>query len=370
MTLLQKSADDNHDLRILVRGTNWIGDAVMTMPAVQRLRELAPHAHIVLLCPEKLHDLWRHNPHINEIIPFGRKSANDTGAGKPAINDLRRRKFDVAVIFPNSFRSAWECQRARIPHRIGFPGHGRRFLLTDVVPQSPSERAAYETRSVAGKKFTVKVFRSTRHQSQHYLDIIARLGGNPEPVPPRIWIAQEEMIAINKFLRVAGPPVIAINAGAEYGSAKRWPPERFAETALKVSKRADCRWLIVGGPNDALIAATIEQILRDARLDKNTVINIAGKTTLLELCALLKFSKLLLTNDTGPMHIAAALGTPIVSIWGSTSPELTGPLSSRSSIIRQPVECSPCFLRECPIDFRCMNRIQVDEVVHAVLQQL
>ena len=356
-----KSVIDSRTTRILIRATNWIGDSVMTMPAVQRLRELAPDAYIAMLCPGKLTDLWRHNPYLNEIIPFGRKLD---------VNDLRTREFDVAVIFPNSLRSAWECKRAGIPRRIGFAGHWRRFLLTDVVRQPRSERASYKTISVARKRFQVKVFRSLRHQSEQYLDIVAHLGGNREPAPPRIRLAIEEMPALNKFLRDDGRPVIAINAGAEYGPAKRWPAERFAATAIMVSEYADVRWLIVGGPGDTAIAGEIETQLCDARLGDSSVINVAGRTTLLDLCALLRFSKLLLTNDTGPMHIAAAFGTPTVSIWGSTSPELTGPLSPRSVIIRQSVECSPCFLRKCPIDFRCMNRIQVSEVVTAVLKQL
>jgi heptosyltransferase-2 len=361
MTQSQKSAIDSLGTRILVRATNWIGDAVMSMPAIQRLREFAPESRITMLCPGKLHDLWRHNPYINEIIPFGHQVD---------VKQLRDRAFDVAVIFPNSFRSAWECKRALIPRCVGFAGHSRRLLLTDVVPQSPAERADYETRSVADRTFKVKVFRSLRHQSLHYLDIIGYLGGNTEPVPPRIFLALEEMPALSKFLRDDGRPVLALNAGAEYGPAKRWLPERFAETAVKVAEQTDCRWLIVGGPADAPIANNIEEKLRGARLDETTVINLAGQTTLLELCALLRFTKLLLTNDTGPMHIAAAIGTPVVSVWGSTSPELTGPLGDDCLIIRQTVECSPCFLRECPIDFRCMNRVQVDDVVNAVLKKV
>ena len=361
MTQLPGFVSNNHGTRILIRATNWIGDSVMTMPAVQRLRELAPGAYIAMLCPGKLTDLWRHNPFINEVIPFGEQ---------PDLHDLRERAFNVAVIFPNSFRSAWECRRAGIPRRIGFAGHWRRFLLTDVVHLPRSERAIYKTKTVAGKTFQVKVFRSMRHQSEQYLDIISYLGGNREPIPPRIYLAVEEMPPLNKFLRDDGRPVIAINAGAEFGPAKRWPAERFAETAIKVAHHTNTRWLILGGPQDVDIADQIEGKLRDADLSESSVINVAGKTTLLDLCTLLRFSKLLLTNDTGPMHIAAAIGTSVVSIWGSTSPELTGPLSSRSAVIRHPVECSPCFLRECPIDFRCMEGVQVDDVVKAVLKQL
>jgi heptosyltransferase-2 len=361
MTLSPGFVTDNDTTRILIRASNWIGDSVMTMPAVQHLRELAPEAYIALLCPGKLTDLWRHNPFINEVIPFG---------GQPNFRDLREREFDLAVIFPNSFRSAWECKRAGIPRRIGYTGHWRRFLLTNVVRQPRAERAVYQTKTVAGKTFQIKVFRSLRHQSEHYLDLVAHLGGNSQPVPPRIYLAVEEMPALNKFLRDDGRPVVGINAGAEYGPAKRWPAERFAQTAIKVSYHANTRWLILGGPQDTVVAGQIETQLRDGGLDDSSIVNVAGKTTLLDLCALLRFCKLLLTNDTGPMHVAAAIGTPVVSIWGSTSPELTGPLSRRSVVIRQPVECSPCFLRECPIDFRCMMGVQVDEVVKAVLKQL
>jgi len=314
-----------------------------------------------MLCPGKLTDLWRHNPFLNEVIPFGEQFD---------FAELRDHGFDVAIIFPNSFRSAWECIRAGIPRRIGFAGHWRRLVLTDVVRQPPSERIDYETRTVAGKSFEVKVFRSTRHQSEHYLDLIAYLGGNREPVPPRIRLAVEEMPTLTKFMRDDGRCVIGINAGAEFGPAKRWPAERFAEAVIKLADHTDARWLILGSPNDVGIAGKIEALLRDAKLEDSSIINVAGKTTLLDLCALLRFCKLLLTNDTGPMHIAAALGTPVVSIWGSTSPELTGPLSPRSIVIREPVECSPCFLRECPIDFRCMGYVQVGEVVNAVLKLL
>ncbi|HUJ12109.1 MAG TPA: lipopolysaccharide heptosyltransferase II [Verrucomicrobiae bacterium] len=361
MTPSPKSAIDSRGTKILVRGTNWIGDTVMSMPAIQRLREFAPDSYIVMLCPGKLHDLWRHNPYINEIIPFGRKVN---------VKALRERRFDVAIIFPNSLRSARECKRAQIPRRVGFSGHWRRLFLTDIVPQPVSERPVYEKRTVADKTFKVKVFRSIRHQSLHYLDIIKYLGGNAEPVPPRMFLAIEEMPTLSKFMRDDGRPVLALNAGAEYGPAKRWLPDRFAEAAIKIAEFTDCRWLIVGSRADMAITSAIEERLRVAKLDESTIINVAGKTTLIELCALFKFCKVLLTNDTGPMHIAAAIGTPVVSIWGSTSPELTGPMGDDCEIIRQPVECSPCFLRECPIDFRCMNRVEVDPVVDAVLKKV
>jgi heptosyltransferase II len=349
--------------RILVRATNWIGDSVMSMPAVQRLRELEPEAHIALLCPAKLHDLWQYNPFLDEVIPFG---------PKPGIRRLRQGKFDAAIVFPNSFRSAWECWRARIPRRIGFAGHQRRYLLTDVVAEPREEKPVSKEITVEGESFHVKHFPAIRHQTHRYLDIISYLGGNRDHVPPKIWIEPNAIPPLTKFLHEGDRPFFGIHAGAEYGPAKRWMPERFAEVAARVSDEVPCRWLLFGSPNasDVQIAGTIETRLRAHCSDPRDVVNVAGKTTLLELCGLIKFCKLLLTNDTGPMHLAAALGTPLVAIFGSTSPELTGPLGERSIVVRQPVECSPCFLRECPIDFRCMDRITVDRVVEAVLRQV
>ena len=334
MTPSRVSATAN---RILIRATNWLGDSVMMMPAVQRLREHAPAAHITLFCQAKLHDLWRHNPYLNEIV------TDDA--------DLRTGKFDLAVIFPNSFRSAWECWRAGIPRRVGFTGHWRRALLTDALPDP--EPAAYRYVTVAGRRFKTKTFPNIRHQAHRYLDLIANLGGNQELVPPKIWCGDA---AVKKFLPADDRPVCAINAGAEFGPAKRWPADRFAAVARQV----DCRWLVLGGPGDVALAGEIAAQLPD-------VINVAGKTTLLELCELLRACQLLLTNDTGPMHLAGALGTPLVAIFGSTSSELTGPLGAPVTIMREPVECSPCHLRQCPIDFRCMTHITVAQVTAAVL---
>lgn len=341
--------DNSPRARILVRATNWIGDSVMTMPAVQRLRESAPEAHIALLCPAKLRDLWRHNPFLSVILTDPRQ--------------IRAGNFDVALIFPNSFRSAWECWRAGIPTRIGFAGHWRRKLLTHIVAEAHAEQPIDKTLDVAGKNFTVKCFPSIRHQTRRYLDLISFVGGNRDIVQPKIFMAYQDLPALGKFLTDDGTPFIGINAGAEYGPAKRWLPERFAEVAQRVSKEVNCRWLLFGGPGDVAIAGQIENDLRGLN-----VTNVAGKTTLLELCELTRFCRLLLTNDTGPMHLAAAVGTPLVAIFGSTSEELTGPLGVHSMVVSAQVECTPCFLRECPIDFRCMNSITVEQVTGAVLK--
>jgi lipopolysaccharide heptosyltransferase II len=344
--------------RILIRATNWIGDTVMTMPAVQRIRELEPIAHIALVCPEKVHDLWRHNPFINEVIPFN--TDVDTSL-------LRHKKFNTAIIFPNSLRSAWECWRAGIPRRVGFAGHSRRWLLTDVVEEPKDEQPVDKNVTVDGRTFQVKQFPKIRHQSHRYLDLVAQLGGNRAFVPPKMWIAADDIPSLRKFLTEGHRPFIGINAGAEYGPAKRWPAENFIEVAKAVAIEIPCRWMIFGGPADVPLAGKIESELRAHMQDDRALVNVAGKTNLTELCELLKFCQLLITNDTGPMHLADALGTPLVAIFGSTSAPLTGPTGKHSRVINVPVECNPCFLRECPIDFRCMKAITPDLVTKAVI---
>jgi len=340
--------------RILIRATNWVGDSVMTMPAVQRLREWAPSAHIALQCPAKLGDLWRHNPHLNEII---------TGSA-----DRRGGRFDLAVIFPNSFRSAWECWRAGIPRRVGFAGHWRRGLLTDIIAEPANERPTYRSITVGGRTFKTKHFPVIRHQIHHYLDLVEDLGGSREPVPPRIWLAPGESAAFAKFQFKPDPPFIGIHAGAEFGPARCWLPERFAEVAAHVIEATGCQCLLFGGPGEIKAVAAIEALLRQRLPNSNQIVNVAGQTTLLELCELIQSCRVLLTNDTGPMHLAGALGTPVVVTTGSTAAQQTGPLDPRSCVLNAGVECSPCFLRECPIDFRCMNRITIEQVTDAVLK--
>ena len=209
------------------------------------------------------------------------------------------------------------------------------------------------------------------HHLHQYLRLAAALGANPEPLPPFVEVTPEEVASVQQKYSLAGDtPWFGLNPGAEYGPAKRWPAERFIAAATEAQKQADCRWLIFGGPADAALATELANALTRA-FPSAPPLNLAGRTTLRELCALLKFSRVLLTNDTGPMHVAAAVGTPVVAIFGSTSPELTGPGlpgDPRHRLLKSDAPCSPCFLRQCPIDFRCMNRIEIAPVVAAVLR--
>jgi heptosyltransferase-2 len=362
--------------RILVRGVNWLGDAVMTTPALLRLREKFPAAHIALLGPEKLKDLWRHHPAVDETISFA-PGENIFSTGKK----LRAGKFDLALVLPNSPRSALEIFLARIPQRLGHARPWRNFFLTQTVaPRADAvkmrKRSIAEIRALVAadaNRRTDRAFTSAvagAHQIHEYLHLTAALGANPEPLPPQLFVAPEEIEAAkNKFgLSEISQPIFGLNPGAEYGPAKRWPVEKFILAAKNIQQRTDCIWILFGGKNDLPITNQIEAEIQNSKF---IIKNVCGKTSLRELMSLMKLCRVLLTNDTGPMHVTAALGTPVVVPFGSTSPELTGPGlpgDSRNHLLKSDAPCSPCFLRECPIDFRCMNGIGVGQVVEAVVK--
>jgi heptosyltransferase II len=344
--------------KILVRSVNWLGDAVMTAPALLRLRQARPQARITLLSPAKLAGLWEGQPFVDEVLTFsGSETVWQIG------RLLRGKRFDIGIAFPNSVRSALELCLARIPSRIGA---GRRVLLTQSIGRLATEtgmrkRNAREIRERVRAGSQSESVPANAHHVHHYLHLVEALGASAEPLAPRIDVSAQAMEeARRKFglTQSAGQPWFGLNPGAEYGAAKRWPAERFVEAAVALRAKTNCRWVIFGGDGDRELA---ERIARDAG---EPILNLAGKTTLRELAAALKLCELVLTNDTGPMHLAAAVGARTLAIFGSTSPELSGPIfSPRARIVRQPVPCAPCFLRECPIDFRCLRGISAETVV-------
>ena len=378
-----------HPRRILVRGTNWLGDAVLTTPALLRLREKFPDAHIALLATEKLRGLWMGHPAVNEIISFapvesvfsvGRKLHRwGEPPGRPAREYARPTGFDLALVLPNSPRSAIEPWLAGIPERIGYARPWRNFFLTQAVPPRPGvmkmrKRSIAEIRRLIAQPETAnhksQIAYSTAHQIHEYLHLAAALGANPEPIAPQLFVAPDEIDAARKKfgLEKSTQPIFGMAPGAEYGPAKRWPVERFIAAAQEIQKRTNCVWLIFGGANDAQIAGQIESAIRHSSF---VIWNLCGRTSLRELMALLKLCRVLLTNDSGPMHVAAALGTPVVALFGSTTPELTGPGlpgDLRHRLLQSGAPCSPCFRRECPIDFRCMTGINVENVVAAIIE--
>ena len=343
----------------------------MTTPALLRLREKFPGAHIALLTPQKLRDLWLQHPAVDEIISFA-PGENIFAIGKK----LRAGKFELALVLPNSPRSALEVSLAGISKRVGYARPWRNFFLTQTVAPR-ADAVKMHKRSEAEIQQLISQLPASNfhlpasaHQLHEYLHLAAALGANPEPLAPQLVVTPDEVEAVRqKFgLEKMNQPFFGLNPGAEYGPAKRWPVENFIAAAREIQQRTNCTWLLFGGKSDAAITNKIASQLPTANSHR---LNLAGQTSLRELMALLKLCRVLLTNDTGPMHVAAALGTPVVVPFGSTSPELTGPGlpgDSRHRLLKSDAPCSPCFLRECPIDFRCMKDISAERVVEAVLQ--
>ena len=347
-TVAQSAAVSPLPSRILVRSSNWLGDAVMTVPAVRAVKRANPRAHVAILTQSKLADFWKLVPEVDVIVEI------KPGDNVFSVAKKIRNNFDMALLLPNSVRSALEVFLAKIPRRVGYKGKSRRWLLNEIVPAKEAE----STRP--------------RHQFHHYLDLAefagAKVDGEmrrPEKAFSGGSTPGVETSAGNVEQRTPGQKIkIGLCPGAEYGAAKRWLPERYAEVVNTVSKRRECEWLLFGTQRDKPVG---DEITSQVEGDFTDLI---GKTTLAELIAELTQCHLLLTNDTGTMHLAAFLGIPTVSIFGSTEPLLTGPLGGHHRILRHHVECSPCFLRDCPLDFRCMRSIEADEVIEAVLRML
>jgi lipopolysaccharide heptosyltransferase II len=358
--------------KILVRSVNWLGDAVMSTAALQRLREARPGASITLLSPEKLAALWQGQPFVDETLAFS------PGESVWRVGQrLRDKGFTTGVVFPNSVRSALELWLAGIPRRIGYARPWRNFFLTQQIgPRAGAvpmqKRSTAEIRQLISTGSTPAPIPASAHHIHDYLRLTEALGASPEPLPPRIFISDQEVTQTgNRFGLQADlnlRPWFGINPGAEYGPAKRWPADRFAAAAVALCKQTNCRWLIFGGASDHSVAEAIAVEIGRATGDAKSVMNLAGKTNLREFGAALKLCRLLLTNDTGPMHLAAAVGTPVVVPFGSTSPELTGPAFGPAEILRAKAPCAPCFRRDCPIDLRCLTGIEVGTVVEAAMR--
>ena len=316
--------------RILIRGSNWLGDSVISAAAVRAIKRGRPDAHITVAAPAKIAPVWKLVAEVDEVLAIPGPSLPGT------VGMLRQREyFDVAVLFPNSLRSALEAWLAGIPRRVGFRGHCRSWLLNQVVSERNSPGPI-------------------EHQVHHYLRIARHLGASPAEV----------LHAGTSQAAAPGSPKIGLCAGAEYGPAKRWLPERFAEVANAVAEQHSAEWILFGTKADAAIGEIIMAQLGDK------CVNRIGETSLEELIAELRECRLLLTNDTGTMHLATLLGVPVVAVFGSTEDCLTGPLGEGNVVVRHHVECSPCFLRECPLDFRCMKAVTTEEVTEAVLAKL
>lgn len=317
--------------RILVRVPNWLGDAVMSIPALQAVRARYPDAHIAILARPWVADLYLREPFADEVIvlPGDRLPARLRFA-----TSLRDRGFDMAILFQNAFEAALLAFAAGIPVRIGYARDARSWLLTHPI-------------AVPGKGDI------PAHERFYYLELLRRAAIIPElPVQAPVRLTREP----------SETRWIGVSPGAAYGTAKRWLPERFAQAAAELAQEVGLAVAVFGAPGERDVC---EQVAEGVRRLGATVHNFAGRTSVAEFVKLVTQCRLFLTNDSGAMHVASALGVPTVAIFGATNPEATGPAGTCACVVYDPPDCAPCLLRHCPIDHRCMTAVTAPRVVAA-----
>ncbi|MGD9849869.1 MAG: lipopolysaccharide heptosyltransferase II [Nitrospirales bacterium] len=342
---------------MLVRVPNWIGDAVMCEPALRDLRDRFPSAKLAILARPGIGQLFHAHPAVDEVLDYHWRGEHQGIMGLwKLVLFVKSMSFDMAVLFQNAFEAACIAWGAGIPRRVGYDTDGRRYLLTQPIA-TPST--------------------GFQHHIQYYRTIVARAFSckSVDRSPSLVLRLDEEMHARGKFPKVFDTPegmLVGINPGSIYGSAKRWLPDRFAAVAnsllvdLRKASRdgKEPRCVIVGGRGEEELGRMIGNSL----VCESMVLS--GQTSIRELMAVTKRCAIFLTNDTGPMHVAQALGVPVVAIFGSTNPEATGPVGQAHGIVRSSVRCAPCFLRACPIDHRCMTSVSVKQVLEVAGSQM
>ena len=332
-------------MKILVRATNWVGDAIMALPALRAIRGRFPDARISILARPHIADIYRGQNVCDDLICYDHKGAHAGLSGRERLaQELRMREFDVALLLQNAFDTAWIACRAGIPERIGYARDGRSLLLTNKIPvPKPGEIPA--------------------HEQFYYLELLRRAGwidSLPAESFVTLDVADELRRQAEETLSSAGarPNVlrIAIGAGASYGSAKCWPPERFADFVNRFRLHRDAEVILFGTPAEQDVSDAIAAGI------KGSSISLVGKTAIAALPALLSRCQLFVGNDSGAMHVAAAVGLPVVAIFGPTDPHGTAPITPRCTVVQEKPYCSPCFLRRCPIDHRCMTSVRPEAV--------
>jgi len=337
-------------MRIMIRATNWVGDAIMALPALRAVRQKYTEAQISIVARPYVAEIYRDQGIADELIPYDPAGTHRGWNGRENLTaELSAKKFDVALLLQNAFDAAWLAWRAQIPERIGYARDGRSLLLTKAIPvPKPGEIPAHE-------KF-------------YYLELLRRAGWL-EYLRDDTHIALEVPEAGRQkalqTLREAGARSnalrIAVGAGASYGSAKCWPPDRFAKALNAFLSNHDADVILLGTPGETPVTDAIA-----AELNRPPI-NLTGKTSIGELPALLSRCHLFLGNDSGAMHVAAAVGLHVVAIFGPTDPNGTSPVTPRATIVQQKPYCNPCFLRRCPTDHRCMIAVTPKMVEAALL---
>jgi len=334
-------------MKIVARGTNWVGDAVMTIPALRELRRIFPDSHLTLSTRSWAKGIFEDADFIDEILSLDReKNALQTALRQAKI--WREKRFDLAVLFPNSFESAVLAKLGRVKIRFGYATDGRSFLLSDAVP--------------------VPDWKTQRHEIFYYLNLVAELEralfGTTKvwESEPRfeLGVSEARKAGARKILEQNGvdlsKKLFAFCPGSTNSRAKRWHTESFARLGDRLKCEFNAEILLTGSPDELDVSMEVA-----AKMQESAIL-LTGKTSLAEAMAILSVCDLLVSNDTGPAHIAAALGTKTLAIFGPTNPLTTKPFPANAEIIYKKVECSPCLLRECPIDHRCMTRISAEEV--------
>jgi heptosyltransferase-2 len=336
-------------VKILIRATNWVGDAIMAIPALRAVRGHFPSAYIAIVARPYVADIYRHQQVADELIAYDVKGNHAGLRGRERLaRELRAQKFDAALLLQNAFDAAWLAWRAQIPRRIGYARDGRSLLLTDPI--------------AVAKRGEIPA-----HEKFYYLELVRRAGWSqdlPDPEFIQLVVSPEQRAATEQRLLTAGcrhnALRIAVGAGASYGSAKCWPPERFADALNHLQDHADADVILFGTSAEAQVADAIIAKLR------RPPINLTGQTAIAELPALLSRCQMFLGNDSGAMHVAAAVGLPVVAVFGPTDPLGTAPVTPRAAIVQERPYCSPCFLRRCPTDHRCMTAVTPAAVVAAI----
>jgi heptosyltransferase-2 len=338
-------------MKILVRAPNWVGDAVMAIPALEAIRRTHASAEIAILARPAVADLYREQGFANRVVEYDKSGRHKGWWGREKlVAELSRERFDLAILLQNAFEAAWLAWRAGIPERAGYARDGRGPLLTEPI-RVPRQGDI------------------PRHESHYYLELIRRAGwieSRGEIAPIRLRVPSAAHEAADASLLRAGARIgawrCAIAPGASYGAAKCWPPERFAALADRLISECGADVILFGTPSEKEMAARICSAM------KCNPISFVGQTSMRDLAALFSACSIFIGNDSGAMHVAAAAGLPVIGIFGPTDPEGTAPVTPQFTLVREPVSCSPCFLRSCPVDHRCMTRITVESVFVAAQQ--
>ncbi|MFP5380045.1 MAG: lipopolysaccharide heptosyltransferase II [Vicinamibacteria bacterium] len=339
--------------RLVVFAPNWLGDAVMALPALTALRRHWPGAHVAVAARASVAPLYGMVPGVDEVRTL------ETTSGLAAVKRWRRDalrlaggQFDTAVLLPNSFLSAWIASQAGIPERWGYAADLRARLLTRPVPRP----------------------REAVHQADYYLALVEALGVSRADRVARIEVSDAAREEAAHALAAAGVGAadryVAMAPGAAYGRAKQWPPERYAALAARLHATAGLRTVLVGAKSDGMVCREIGERAARLAVDAPAVADLSGRTTVPGVAGVLARAAAVVANDSGAMHLAGAVGVPVVAVFGSTNEQQTSPLTARAGqpvrIVTHPVWCRPCMLRECPIDHRCMREIGDDHVMSAL----